>query len=74
MNRYIASVAGAWSQFLNATLGGNRDQSFSSRSYEAALAGRWWGKVAVAVIDLLFVAELDHCRAAYLSDDERSEG
>ena len=72
MRGWLFSVAGAWSQFWNAVWGGNRDQSFSSRSYEARLLGKRWGKVAVPMIDALFGK--GHCEAAYRSDDERTYG
>lgn len=72
MTRWALNVLAAWSQFWNAVWGGDRDQSFSSRSYEAMLAGKWWGKVAVAVVNRLFWWEPDHCRRAYGSDDERT--
>lgn len=70
MRRWANSVLAAWSQFWNAVWGGNRDQSFSSRSYEARLVGRWWGRIAVPVID--FVLGKGHCSVAYYSDDERT--
>lgn len=70
MKKYITSIAGAWSQLWNAIWGGNRDQSFSSRSYEARLTGRLWGHLAVPMIDAVFYK--GHCRDAYYSDDERT--
>ena len=72
MTRWFVSVTAPWSQLWNAFWGGNRDQSFSSRSYEARLLGKRWGKVAVPVIDALFGA--GHCAGAYRSDDERTYG
>jgi hypothetical protein len=65
-------VLAAWSQFWNAIWGGHRDQSFSSRAYEARLLGKRWGRIAVAIIDRLFFFDPGHCRRAYASDDERS--
>lgn len=72
MTRWALNVLAAWSQMWNAFWGGHRDQSFSSRSYEAMLAGKWWGKIAVVVVNRLFWWEQDHCRRAFLSDDERT--
>lgn len=70
MRPWFINVTAAFSQFWNAFWGGNRDQSFSSRSYEARLTGRPWGRVAVPVIDLLFGP--GHCSGAYHSDTERT--
>lgn len=71
----IQRIGTAWSQFWNAVFGGNPDQSFSSRSWEAMRLGIWWGCEAVRLIDfgfLLFAGERDHCWNAYQSDDERT--
>lgn len=71
------------SQGLNAILGGNRDQTLSSRIYEAAVVAErhhWW-PVMVAldwfwcVVDQLLrkpKPELDHCAWAYTQDTERT--
>ena len=61
-------------QSLNMLLGGDQDQSFSSRSYEAMLVGRPWGRLAVTLIDALFypIAGRGHCAGAYASDTERT--
>lgn len=69
---WLLNVLGALSQFLNSFWGGDRDQSFSSRSWEAKISGRWWGGIAVAVVDALFWFQPDHCRRAYESDSERT--
>ena len=71
MKRYLVNVIASWSQFWNAFWGGNRDQSFSSRSYEAFITGRTWGRFAVLFVNLLFLDPL-HCPSAYHSDDERT--
>lgn len=70
--RYVLNILAGLSQFWNVCLGGNRDQSLSSRAWEAKLAGRWYGPAWVAVINTMFFFEPDHCENAYLSDDERS--
>ncbi|QQN73165.1 hypothetical protein [Croceicoccus sp. YJ47] len=70
MTRWIVAICGAWSQLWNAIWFGNRDQTFSARSWEARQAGRRWGAVAVAMIDTLFFWEPDHCRRSFESDDE----
>lgn len=70
--RYALNVLAAWSQFWNAIWGGHRDQSFSARAYEASLMDRRWGVIAVALIDRLFWFQPDHCRRAFLADDERT--
>lgn len=72
MTRWALNVLAAWSQFWNAIWGGHRDQSFSSRSYEAKLLGKRWGRIAVPIVNAVFFWEPDHCRRAYLSDNERT--
>lgn len=72
LRQWIVAVCGAWSQLWNTILFGNRDQSFSSRAWEARLLGKWWGRPAVALINRLFWFEPDHCRRAYESDEERT--
>lgn len=70
MKKWFISVTAAFSQLLNATTGGNRDQSFSSRSWEAKTVGRPWGPLSVAFVDLLFGT--GHCEGAFNSDNERT--
>jgi hypothetical protein len=72
MSGWFLGVCGAWSQFWNAVWGGDRDQSFSSRSWEAKLLGRFGASLMVVLIDLLFFFEKNHCQRAYESDTERS--
>lgn len=74
MKNYILNVLGALTQGLNTILGGDRDQSFSSRSYEAMLTGKWWGRAAVTIIDALFYPfdGKGHCEQSYNSDTERT--
>jgi hypothetical protein len=72
MKTYLIGVLGALTQLLNALLGGDRDQSFSSRSFEARLTGKAWGYLAVPLGDLLFFWQPFHCLNAYLSDTERT--
>jgi hypothetical protein len=69
---YFKSITAAFSQLLNAALAGNRDQSFSSRSFEGAIKGVKWCKVSRLLVDTLFFWEEDHCMKAFLSDDERT--
>lgn len=59
-------------QWLNATLSGDPDMPFSSRSaIEAARGGRGW-VIMEAFINLLFAVatgERDHCRNSLAGDD-----
>ncbi len=72
MIRYLFNILAAVSQFGNALLGGDRDQSFSARAYEASLVGKWWGHAAVAAVNTLFFFQPGHCARAYRSDNERT--
>lgn len=71
---YIINVLGTLTQGLNSLLGGNRDQSFSSRTYEAFVAGKRWGRIVLPLIDTLFYpfGGWGHCARAYTSDTERT--
>jgi hypothetical protein len=69
---YVLGVLGALTQLLNAILGGDRDQSFSSRSWEALQAGKSWPSVIVPLLDRIFFWERQHCYRAFQSDIERS--
>ena len=71
MRPYVQRVGTAWSQFWNTVWWGNPDQSFSSRCWEARLLGQRWAFVAVPLVNLIMLSPT-HCRAAYLSDDERT--
>lgn len=72
MTRYLLTLLAASSQWLNALLAGNRDQSLSSRSYEAWSKGLLFGRTALPAIDTLFWFQPNHCATAFLSDDERT--
>lgn len=71
---YFISVLAAGSQFLNALTGGNRDQTFSSRCYEAAVIKRkwlWW--IPYLLINALYRPwQRNHCKDAYEYDSERT--
>lgn len=81
MGHYFTEVLAAGSQFLNALTAGNRDQTFSSRSYEAAVVERkwlWWipylainGVYALGQV-ILRQPVTDHCKEAYEFDSERT--
>lgn len=42
VTHYLLEVGGGLSQLLNTLCGGNRDQTFSSRCYEAAVIKNKW--------------------------------
>ena len=63
---------GGSSQCLNGWLGGNRDQTFSARTWEGKLKGVWWCIIASKVIDNLFFWTEAHTETSYYSDTEKS--
>lgn len=69
MKQWAFNLAVAWTQGWNAFWGGNPDQTFSGRSWEARSEGKLWGYIAVAVIDTLFFWQEDHCRMSFLRDE-----
>lgn len=48
------------------------DETLSARAYRAHAAGRLWGRVAMPVIDALFVWQGPrHCERAYIAERRR---
>jgi hypothetical protein len=72
MGYYFTELTAAFSQLFNAFLAGNRDQSFSSRSFEGEQAGVWWCKLSRPMVDMLLFWQPNHCYNAYHSDNERT--
>jgi hypothetical protein len=70
MKPYVLRVLSMLTQGLNTLLGGNEDQSFSSRSFEARSVGRPWARAAVPLLDLVFGK--NHCERSFNSDTERT--
>lgn len=61
---YLWHVAAAWSQFVNAVCGGDRDETLSSRVGRAHLRGDPRARLPRLVIDGFFrllTGERDHC-------------
>jgi hypothetical protein len=67
---YPVRVLIAFDQMVNVITGGHPDETISSRAGRAALAGRWWGKVMSAFLNLF---ESDHGAKAEAGDLERAE-
>lgn len=55
MRRYLRNLAIALDQGLNTLLGGDPDETISSRVGRAAQAGKRWGRTAERIIDRLFI-------------------
>lgn len=73
MKRYALNIAIGLDQLANAVLAGHPDETLSSRAHRMRLKGhRYWGWTATA-INLLFFWEADHCRAAYESEQRRTQ-
>jgi hypothetical protein len=70
VRRYLLNLAIAWDQLLNAHLWGHPDETISSRLYRAKLAGKWWGRAGVAIVDAIFrmIGQTDHCAKSYEGD------
>lgn len=62
----------ALDQLLNTFLAGYADETVSSRAYRMDGKKRRW-TIARTVIDGLFFWEPDHCRQAYLSEQQRRQ-
>ncbi|MDL2284417.1 hypothetical protein LJC19_04670 [Oxalobacter sp. OttesenSCG-928-P03] len=57
-------------QFANVSIGGQPDETISSRAYRGALEGKFWWSVLRTVLDWV---ETDHCKQAYESEINRSQ-
>lgn len=68
---WLKRVLVALSQFWNAVLDGNEDETISSRVGKAAERGSHWGIALEGLIDCAFAlfGERDHCRAAIERDE-----
>lgn len=65
MKRYLLNLLIAADQGWNAALGGDPDETISSRVGRGALAGSRLARTAERIIDALFfhlTGERDHCR------------
>lgn len=62
---HLKQIAIAFDQLANAFGGGWADETLSSRSHRARLAGK---PLAANCIDALFFLDPDHCREAYESE------
>ena len=68
MNK-LKQVLIALDQLVNTMLGGWADETLSSRAYRMSRTGKHWPR---RVIDWIFFWELDHCKAAFVSERERA--
>ncbi len=64
LKRWPMAVLIAIDQLANAILMGNEDDTISSRAWKAKTKGRLWGRIAVPIIDAIFLPLQgpDHCR------------
>lgn len=71
LRRWPLAVLIAVDQLANAILMGNEDDTISSRSWKAYEKGRPWARVAVPVIDLIFLpfGGPGHCRRSAERDE-----
>ncbi|MBU3825196.1 MAG: hypothetical protein H9917_10295 [Candidatus Oceanisphaera merdipullorum] len=67
----LLRLAIGFDQLLNALLGGDIDETLSSRSYRRARDGSLkWQRVESAV-NAAFFWQKEHCRASYLNERQR---
>lgn len=68
---YFLRIACAADQTLNTVLGGEPDETLSSRAYRNRERPGW--KQLRQVIDSLFFWQDEHCLGAYLAERERAQ-
>lgn len=64
MKRYLRNLLISFDQHANCWLGGNPDETISSRVGKAACQDKRWALICAALIDWLFLrlfGERDHC-------------
>ena len=70
---YLLNLLIAFDQLINTVLGGNPDETLSSRCYRNAQK-YWYARWAQAVLDLVFRPwGADHCKVAYESELNRKQ-
>lgn len=72
MFRWILNVLIGFDQTANAMIGGNPDETLSSRAGKSAILGRRRGIIAEAAINLLFAVvagQRNHCVASIEWDE-----
>jgi hypothetical protein len=67
---YLHRVLVAGDIFTNVLLGGNPDETISSRCARGALASKWWG---IGMSWFLNLFETDHGAKAMAGDEERAK-
>lgn len=69
VKRYILNVLIAKDQLWNSYLGGDPEETISSRLWRNH--EKWWGKIGVAVVDWAFarLGQKDHCKNSLEPDD-----
>ncbi len=72
IEEYFWNLALALDQLANVVLGSYPDETFSCRAYRKSLAGQWFWKGAVWILDHLFFWQADHCRQSYESEAARN--
>ena len=60
-------------QMLNALLGGDIDETLSSRTYRRARSGSIGWMRLESVINYLFFWQVQHCQASYLDERQRRQ-
>lgn len=69
---YIRRVLIAIDQLGNTITGGDPDETISSRTGKAAIAGKRWALILERIINAIFLhltGERDHCRANIEGDE-----
>lgn len=73
MKKYIWNILISGDQVINVILGGNPDETLSSRSYRSESNKKLFGIIFRPLIDglFLFLGQHDHCYMAYIFELER---
>jgi hypothetical protein len=73
MNSYWRNLGIALDQGLNTILGGQPDETLSSRAYRTELKKRVLGTIFRPIIDTLFWFEPNHCKDAFFAERKRAQ-
>lgn len=71
---YLLNVAIAADQFVNTVLGGQPDETMSSRAWRNSLKGYWYAKWSVKILDTVFgwLGDSNHCKTSYENERVRA--
>lgn len=73
MFKYTFNILVALDQLVNTFLGGEPDETLSSRAWRTYRKGKVFGKIFRPLIDTLLFFDKNHCENAYIAEKRRRQ-